>query len=76
MKVGDRQGEQTHSSVSPPHVFCRVGKLEVESCSKGAAGSKQTASLKRRAFAEDLVVFEVSSIESKGERRGGRGNRV
>lgn len=38
---------------------------------QGAAGSKQTADLKRRAFAEDLVVFEVSSIESKGERVGG-----
>lgn len=43
-----------------------------------AAGSKQTAGLKLRAFAEDLVVFEVSSIESKGERGAGgcRGTRV
>lgn len=35
--------------------------------------SKQTASLKHCAFAEDLVVFEVSSIERKG---GCGGNRV
>lgn len=34
---------------------------------QGAWGSKQTTSLKFHAFAEDLVVFEVSTIESKGE---------
>lgn len=39
---------------------------------KGARGSKQTTSLKFHAFAEDRVVFEVSSIESKG---GGRRRR-
>lgn len=37
---------------------------------QGAAGSKQKVSLKLCAFAEDLVVFEVFSIESKGEREG------
>lgn len=37
---------------------------------QGAAGSKQTAGLKLRVFAEYLVVFEVSSIQSKVERGG------
>lgn len=48
----------------------QVGGGELQ---QGAAGSKQTAGLKLCAFAEDLVAFEVSSIESKG---GSEGNRV
>lgn len=39
---------------------------------QGASGSKQTTSLKFHAFAEDLVVFEVFTIESKGERGSGK----
>lgn len=42
---------------------------------KEARGSKQTTSLKFHAFAEDRVVFEVSSIESKGEGREGERER-
>lgn len=44
MKVGARQGgKKRYFSVSP-HVFCRVCKLEVESCSKGLQGqNKQPA---------------------------------
>lgn len=38
----------------------QVGGGELQ---QGAAGSKQTAGLKLCAFAEDLVVFEVSSVE-------------
>lgn len=41
---------------------------------KGARGSKQTTSLKFRAFAEDPVVFEVPSIESKRRLGGWRGS--
>lgn len=40
----------------------------MEGCNKGLRGQKQTTSLRFRAFAEDLVVFEVFTIESKGER--------
>lgn len=43
---------------------------------KGARGSKQTTSLKFHAFAEDRVVFEVSSIESKGGGKEKEGRRA
>lgn len=54
--------------VSLPHVFCRTCKLEVEGCSEGLQGQNKQTCLKFHAFAEDIVVFEVFTIESKGER--------
>lgn len=43
----------------------------MEGCSTGARGSKQTRSLKFHAFAEDLVVFEVFTVERAGDKGGG-----
>lgn len=78
MKVAGGQGRREKKQfwilVSAPHVFCRTCKLEVESCSKGASGSKQTTSLKFHAFAEDLVVF-LKFPPSRAKERG-RGKRV
>lgn len=76
MNVGARQGEKkTLLGLSSSCILqgWQVGGGELQ---QGAAGSKQTAGLKRSAFA-DLVVFEVSSIESKGVGgEGCRDNRV
>lgn len=71
MKVTDGQGEKSSSGFGLSS-SCILQHLQVGGGGlyQGAPGSKQTTSLKFHAFAEDLVVFEVSSIESKGE--GGR----
>lgn len=69
MKVADGQGEESSSGFGLSS-SCILQHLQVGGGGlyQGAPGSKQTTSLKLQAFAEDLVVFEVSSIESKGER--------
>lgn len=71
MKVGGRQGEQTRSSVSPPHVFCRVGKLEVESCSKGLQGQN-----KQRAWSAVLLQKILLSLKFPALRAKERGEGV
>ena len=40
----------------------------MEGCSEGLRGQNKQTRLKFHAFAEDIVVFEVFTIESKGER--------
>lgn len=70
MKVGARQGEKKALLGLSSSCILQGWQVGGGELQQGAAGSKQTAGLKLRAFAEDLVVFEVSSIESKGE--GGR----
>lgn len=68
VKVTGGQGEKGSSGFGLPSL-CILQDLQVGGgwLQQGAPGSKQTTSFKFHAFAEDLVVFEVSSIESKGE---------
>lgn len=58
-------------SVSPPHVFCRVGKSEVESCSKGLQGQN-----KQPAWSSVLLQKILLSLKfpaSRAKERGGGG---
>lgn len=73
MKVGARQDEKKALLGLSSSCILQGWQVGGGELQQGAAGSKQTAGLKLCAFAEDLVVFEVPSIERKG---GGRGNRV
>lgn len=74
MRVVSGQGTVAVDLVSLPHVFCKTFKSEVEGGSEGLRGQNKQTCLKFHAFAEDIVVFEVLTIESKGERD--RGKRV
>lgn len=70
MKVGDRQGEQTRSSVSPPHVFCRVGKLEVESCSKGLQGQNKQRARSAALLQKILLSLKFPALRAKERGEG------
>ena len=65
--------EKKHVWVSPAHVFCRVGKSEVESCSKGLQGQN-----KQPAWSSVLLQKILLSLKFPASRGGGgcRGNRV
>lgn len=70
MTVAGRR-EKKNSSGFGLSSSCILQDLQVggRGLQQGASGSKQTNVLEVfRAFAEDLVVFEVFTIESKGER--------
>lgn len=72
MRVAGR-GEKSNTGFSLSS-SCILQDLQVGGggLQQGASGSKQTRSSEFHAFAEDLVVFEVFTIESEGERGRGK----